>query len=166
MDGLELAAPSAHSRRGAVFDAKQFGLEQRFDNRRAVHPRKPAAPSAQIVDLPRHQLFASAGLSFVATLVEGSVSWSICPPTIWGQVGALGRETRAKGLPILVGAVGRGSERLAGSCHTGRRRSGWRGSGTVTSSRERLLADGVSIVAVDIGECSQTLLRRMKRAGN
>ena len=34
---LELAAPAAHAGRGALLDAEQLGLQQRFDDRRAVH---------------------------------------------------------------------------------------------------------------------------------
>ena len=61
---LELAAAAAHAGRRAVLDAEELGLEQRFDDGRTIHRHeRPAPASADFVNLPRHQLLASAALA-------------------------------------------------------------------------------------------------------
>ena len=60
---LELAAPAAHTGRGAILDAEQLRLEQGLDDRGAVHrDERPLAPATEIVNLARHQLLARARL--------------------------------------------------------------------------------------------------------
>ncbi|MCY1456178.1 hypothetical protein D9M71_733780 [compost metagenome] len=44
--------------------AEQFGFDQGFGERTAVHCHEgPVAPGAEVVDMSRHQLFASAGFT-------------------------------------------------------------------------------------------------------
>src|SRR3954454_2947767 len=62
---LELAATAAHAGRGPLLDAKELGLEQRFDQRGAIdRDKRTVAPRAQLVNLARHQIFADAALAF------------------------------------------------------------------------------------------------------
>src|SRR5205085_1343786 len=62
---LELAAASLHAGGRAVLDAEQLGLDQGFDQRRAIDCDKwSAAPPTEIVYLPCDELFADAALPF------------------------------------------------------------------------------------------------------
>src|SRR5207245_4316717 len=54
---LELSAPAADTRRGAIFDAEQLRLEKRLDERSAVdRDKRPVAPATEIVNLPGDEL--------------------------------------------------------------------------------------------------------------
>ena len=58
---LELAPPAPYAGRRSIFDAEQFGLEQRLDQCRAVDRDEGAVPpAADVVNLARHQLLADA----------------------------------------------------------------------------------------------------------
>ena len=61
---LELAPAATHPGRRALFDAEQFGFDQRFDERGAIDRHERSEPPApQLVNLPRHQLFADAAFA-------------------------------------------------------------------------------------------------------
>jgi len=56
---LELPHPSAHASGRPLLDPEQLRLEQRFDNRGAVHrDERTVAPWREFVDLPRHELLS------------------------------------------------------------------------------------------------------------
>ena len=62
---LELAAPPANAGRRALLDPEQLGLDERFDQRRAVDRDERALPApTELVDLPRHEFLASAAFAF------------------------------------------------------------------------------------------------------
>jgi hypothetical protein len=61
---LKLAPSSADSCGGAFLDAKQLGLEQRFNERGAVdRDERPVPASAELVDLTGDKLLADPALA-------------------------------------------------------------------------------------------------------
>ena len=61
---LELAATAADAGRGALLDAEELGLDERFDERGAVDgDERPAAPGAELVNLMRDELLADPALA-------------------------------------------------------------------------------------------------------
>src|SRR5436309_3203687 len=61
---LELAAAAADAGGRAVFDAEELGLEQRFDQRRAIdRDERAMAPASEVVNLTGDELFANAALA-------------------------------------------------------------------------------------------------------
>src|SRR6266545_7199510 len=61
---LELAQAAAHARRRPLLDAEQLGLEQGFDERRAIHRDEwTGPPSADLMNLPGDQFLAGSALA-------------------------------------------------------------------------------------------------------
>src|SRR5262245_13401817 len=62
---LELATTAAHARGCPLFDAEEFGLEQCFDDSRAIDgDERAASPTTEFVQLSRDEFLACAALAF------------------------------------------------------------------------------------------------------
>jgi hypothetical protein len=68
---LEFPLPAANTGRGAIFDAEELGLQERFDQGRTVNRNeRPTSSGADIVNLSGDELLSRAAFPFERPVVE------------------------------------------------------------------------------------------------